>query len=213
MPIYKELSIMLVHVPKTGGTSFEIYMCQKLGIINMADEPMKYLYSYEPVLPEYNHSLQHLTYSGIERVLALQEDCMSNYTVYAIVRNPYERMISELLWRHRILKDSTPESVVQQTELYLNDESTFDNHKTPQYEFITCNKIIIPNIKIMRTETLTQDMHDNGFADFNHQINTSKSVMPDPLDDSTYAKFYSPEFKKIIQEYYRDDFEIFGYEY
>ena len=43
-----------------------------------------------------------------------------------------------------------------------------DNHNIPQYKFISDeNDVLYPQIKILRTESLTKDMKEYGYKDFN----------------------------------------------
>jgi hypothetical protein len=52
---------------------------------------------------------------------------------------------------------------------YVYENSNiYDNHNIPQYKFITDNDDnIINNIIILKTETLTDDMKNLGYNDFN----------------------------------------------
>ena len=86
---------------------------------------------------------------------------------------------------------------------------SFDNHKTPQYLYLVDENGDLPkNIVIMKTETLTQDMHNYGFRDFNihHNMNYSK------YDNRKYMALLNRQSIDLINDYYRRDFEMFGYD-
>lgn len=97
----------------------------------------------------------------------------NNIKIISIVRNPYERIISDLFFYNLITITSTKEKVFEVIKLYLLND--LDNHNIPQYKFITNeNKELIDNIHILHTETLTDDMHNLGYSDFNIYENINK---------------------------------------
>ena len=73
----------------------------------------------------------------------------------------------------------------------------------------------------MRTETLTKDMRAHGFSDFNVKQNTLHHViaLPDMSEDTEqiqppckYIKYLNAASIQMINRYYREDFELFGYQ-
>lgn len=80
-----------------------------------------------------------------------------------------------------------------------------DNHNIPQHVFITNdNKELIPNIHILHTKTLTTEMHELGYTDFNNHehANTEKVDYYDYLNNDSI---------KLINDFYDDDFRLFNY--
>jgi hypothetical protein len=58
---------------------------------------------------------------------------------------------------------------------YLSSKS-LDNHNIPQYEFIIDdNNEIIPDIKILHTESLNAEMHNLGYKKFKLHCNDNKN--------------------------------------
>jgi len=181
------------------------------------------------------HSMQHMTwveiykhrdilwphgspinnYSNSTRPVggSLQAPCSNTaLRIFAIVRNPYDRVVSDLFF-HNLLKSShviEPNIVYEQLKKYLDSPGTFDNHKTPQYEFVVdeCGNLL-PNIHIMNTESLTQDMRNYGFRDFNLHRNATNVKLPAAV--TKYAALLNPESIDLINSYYWRDFEYFGY--
>ena len=73
--------------------------------------------------------------------------------MFTVVRNPYDRVISDLFWNELIKKDFTTENVydvIKNNFLYRDD---LDNHNKPQYKFITDENLkLIPNIKYLNVK-------------------------------------------------------------
>ena len=285
MPYFKDNKLLLIHIPKTGGTSVEKYFSQKynkkIGIENLYfsyyentinNEITKYRKAWKQILynkkkineknntsikkalsfssidsldsinrdsiyefrlfkkirlsKELQHSLQHLTWIEMQRHKDIlwcdveSQDIISDnpydrneYEVLTIVRNPYDRIISELLFRGIINKDSIlrPKAVYLKLKKYLEkDDNIFDNHKLPQYMFVL-NEMgnIIENLTILHTETLNEDMKRLGYSDFNHHFQVSKCKISSGV--TKYSNVLNKNAIEIINKYYKRDFELFGY--
>ena len=92
MPILHSAKIIFVHIPKTGGGSIE----KSLGIYG-SDNNGNLTPDLSILYGKYkNKFLQHLTISEIkERNIKDFE----SYKKISFVRNPYDKIISEYLWR------------------------------------------------------------------------------------------------------------------
>ena len=197
MPYYKDIELLFIHIPKTGGTSLENYLKKTY------KETLFSGYGNN-ILPEddlQKNSLQHQTYSTIYKYRDILEvDFNSNLKVLTIVRDPYDRIISDLFFFELIKKDNTCETVYNIIKDYLYKDC-YDNHNIPQYKFITnSNEELIENIKIFRTETLTQDIHNYGFTDY---IGTKSNII--------HINYLNNDSIQLINIFYKKDFELFNY--
>ena len=197
MPYYKDIELLFIHIPKTGGTSLENYLKKTY------KETLFSGYGNN-ILPEddlQKNSLQHQTYSTIYKYRDILEvDFNSNLKVITIVRDPYDRIISDLFFFELIKKDNTCETVYNIIKDYLYKDC-YDNHNIPQYKFITnSNEELIENIKIFRTETLTQDIHNYGFTDY---IGTKSNII--------HSNYLNNDSIQLINIFYKKDFELFNY--
>lgn len=175
------------------------------------------------LVKELGHSLQHLTWLELQQSKDIlfgkyQEVVSKNvyernqYEIITIVRNPYDRVVSDLLF-NRIINETNimnPEIVNRKLKKYLEKNDSFDNHKLPQYLYIVDEHgEIIENITILRTESLTHDMKLIGFADFNYNLQTSKcNIEP---KETKYISALNRDSIELINKYYKLDFEMFGY--
>src|SRR5436305_8741969 len=98
MPIFKKAKALFIHIPKTGGTSVEkeLYLREKPE--NRYNH--KTFYSTEPhkYNGRLNYSLQHFTLRDLK--IALGKNVLKAFkTVFSIVRNPFDRLVSEFHYR------------------------------------------------------------------------------------------------------------------
>jgi hypothetical protein len=197
MPYYKEIELLFIHIPKTGGTSLENYLKKTY------KETLFSGYGNN-ILPEddlQKNSLQHQTYSTIYKYRDILEvDFNSNLKVLTIVRDPYDRIISDLFFLVLINRNDTCETVYNIIKDYLYKDC-YDNHNIPQYKFITdSNEELIENIKIFKTETLTQDINNYGFTDY---IGRKSNII--------HSNYLNNDSIQLINIFYKKDFELFNY--
>ena len=206
MPYFKNnnLNLLFIHIPKTGGTSLEKYLSKKYNI------PLDSKSLYSSSKNGYkNVSLQHQTYHTLfKKKKEFGIDFSSNnLKIISIVRNPYERTVSDLFYFKLITINTTQKEVFENLKKYIVSE-TYDNHNIPQHLFLINNKKINKkHIEIFKTETLTDDLIKYGFVDFNIHKNINK------FDNINYYDFLNIDSIKLINDYYKKDFELFDYKF
>jgi hypothetical protein len=206
MPYFKndKNNLLFIHIPKTGGSSVENYFSKKYNIPLNNNS----LFGENKLYTEntFYATLQHILYKTIlknKKLFKINEDKLQ---ILSIVRNPYNKIISDLFYNNYINKFSTKEYVFKALQKFINiDSRVVDNHNLPQYLFIQNNGIIDSRIKILHTETLTKDMINLGYTDFNIITNKNK----DNIND--YYKYLNNDSIKLINFYYSKDFELFNY--
>ena len=210
MPYFKDnnINILFIHIPKTGGSSLEVYFSKKFNIPLNNKSLFLYL---KPELKEYltlNSSMQHMPYKVIFKNKKLFNINFSNIKIITIVRNPYERIISDLFFFNKITISTSREEVFDIIKTYvLLEPSKLDNHNIPQVNFILDkNNKILSNIHILHTETLTDDMHNLGYTDFNNYDNSNPNKVT-----LNYYDYLNNDSIKLINHFYCLDFKFFNY--
>ena len=204
MPYYKNesINILFIHIPKTGGSNIEQNLKKKCNQTVFSQWKNDLLPS-----PYNNVSLQHQTYMTIYNYKNELNIDFENIKTFAIVRNPYDRIISDLFLFKFINKNTSPEKVfdlIKNNYLYRDN---LDNHNIPQYKFVTNEKNeLIENIKIFKTETLN---------DFNKEINNYLNLninLKKQNVNKDYSEYLNNDSIKLINEFYSKDFELLGYD-
>lgn len=209
MPYFKndDINVLFIHIPKTGGSSLELYFSSKFNI------PLnnKSLYNFiedKQLLDKnmkINVSLQHITYNQIFEYSNIFNINFDNIKIITIVRNPYERIMSDLFFFNLIPINATKETVFDIIEKYLVSEN-YDNHNIPQHKFITNYKgEIVQNIHILKTESLTNDMNNLCYSDFNIFENTNRNKV------ENYYHYLNKNSIDIINNFYHLDFILLNY--
>lgn len=231
MPYFKndKINLLFIHIPKTGGSSIEKYFFIKYSLkLNFntlySDERREHIlglncgerfntlpfdkFNYSLLDSKHNldiTSLQHLTLNTIICNKDIFKINNNELKIMTILRNPYTKIISDLFWFELIDINSNQNEVYEKIKIFVNSNK-YDNHNLPQYQFlIDKNNKIDKNIIILKTESLTKDMHNLGYTDFNLFENVNKIKYD-------YLIFLNYDSIKLINTFYSLDFYYFNYD-
>ena len=213
-----EIKYIFIHIPKNGGTSIE----NKLDKIKLIS---KKFYDNVPI--------QHLTLPYIKNNLNLKNYDKS--IKFTIVRNPYEKLLSDYYWQIRVgcfsldgkldkngiwrkkkLKDvvvpNFDEFLNLVEDVVLNDkyhENIFYDHFRPQYQFIYDNGINLSD-KIFKLEHFDQIQKFIDNICLKNNIKTKWKVTNKSNKKTKIV--LSLEQKEKIYRIYKLDFDLFNYQ-
>lgn len=191
MPLSKKDKICFVHIPKTGGTSVE----KHLGIMNKES-----LWENTVYQEDIRTSPQHYSLSRIEQEVGNIND----YFIFSIIRHPYERLISDFIWRHK--RGKRKDSFVFNEKEFVKWCRGIDfkvDHDMPQNYFLDQHCPLI-----LRTETLTEDYNKYvypifpEYGELDKHFNSSAEKKQINITKST---------KSIIYNLYKEDFDRFNF--
>lgn len=211
MPYFNndELNLLFIHIPKAGGSSVEQYLSNKYSI--KLDTSALYGFFSDDFKKQHNitkiYSLQHYTYNELYDMREiLNIDFTDDLKLFTVVRNPYYRLLSDLFFLGLLKRETDKNEVPRIIRRYIVRNK--DNHAIPQFRYIVDKDgYLLPNIKILKTETLNSDMVKMGFSDFNTHECKNRIGMSDRYDD-----FLTPDVIKLVHFFYEEDFKYFNYD-
>jgi hypothetical protein len=213
MPYFRkdDINILFIHIPKTGGTSLSFYFSSKYKIPLNNDCLFRFIDKKKQFENNIiiDSSLQHITYKQIVEYKKIFNVDFNNIKIITVVRNPYERIVSDLFWFKKIHLNTSKEEVTDIIKTLIKSNE-LDNHMIPQNVFVTDkNNNLVENLHILRRETLTNDMHELGYEDFNLYMNVNSNKNAN--NKINYYDYLNNQSIEIINEFYHNDFILFGY--
>jgi len=214
MPICHDKKLLFIHVPKTGGSSIEKALdVQHLDALyshkRCADAMPDVVQLFQGEQQKKVHAVtpQHLTAAQLKIILGKTFD---EYHKFAVVRNPYDRMVSEYCYiqSNQDLRFNAYKRINFKTFVYkvLNlpemvRHSLFDSHLNTQHSFLyDCFENPLVD-KVFKFETLIDVFNEYNLKHL-HERKSNRTHWRDYLDD---------ESKRLINDAYNKDFETFHY--
>lgn len=216
MPISHKYKSIFVHIPKTAGSSVE----SALGISNINDlynigktnGVLKVTNTETLSYKEYRNILlkspQHYTLQELKKII--DKSTIDDYLKFSIVRNPYDRFVSEYKYNKQFNFLSFDEYVNYVMSLAAVERNWFfDGHLETQTSFLSDETgVIDQSVKIFKFEEL--DALKNfvnrltGISNFPHKLKSTNTA--------TFISFYTNKTENMIYEFYKDDFVNFSYD-
>lgn len=198
MPIFKKNGkrLAFIHIPKAAGSSIERYFT------DLGWKMTFYLPCSDPNLP----SEQHFTYTVLRERVPDLDDIPS----FCVVRDPFQRMVSEWRWQRDIMKNTmlSFSDFVRRVDMSLRSSRTYwDNHWRPQSDFVS-DEID----SVIRMESLKKEFE--AFLDMQGLDPSIKLPMINRTRKTARTRLRikaTPEAIERLVRIYRDDFEQFGY--
>ena len=142
------------------------------------------------------------------------EELKSKYDWFVVVRNPYERLISEFYYRHSgtKIKGNIDDIDEEQFNLciknkVLKHDTNYGGHYSEQYKYIDKNAVIhiikFENIEVEFNELMKKYNLDIVLNETHNRCKHKKKFS---------VKSFTPELIKLINEVYDKDFTTFGYD-
>lgn len=204
MPISHTHKAIFIHIPKTGGQSISAMLgIQKHDVSQWYGREVQDGQSWKD-----GFVVTHMRIEDIKKRVDI-----SKYYIFAFVRNPYTRIISEYNWRMRnraAFEEPTGElmSFLEYCELLLskwdkimaNPNITERQHVTPQHKYVDSS-----------VDIYSYENFIHGCLKIQKRLGMVK-----PIPRVNIGQYYTKHTDKTIEitrELYRGDFERFGYSY
>ena len=202
MPIYtkKNESILFIHIPKCGGSSFSDFLLR-----NKYEESLSVRGKALKDIDFWKSSPQHLHRDILKKLLNFEKFDK----ILTIVREPFERLKSEYYWllNSGIIneKENIPEKWFDDLkENYHSNKYIYDNHIRPQNEFILNESKIFKLEEQGINQAIKYAINKNPFRIFNNK----------KLKKTKKSEFIDNQFLEIqeeIKNFYSEDYRILDY--
>lgn len=220
MPICHNRKLIFVHIPKNGGTSIEkslnlehlenLYSKTPIKYSGMSIDKSRFT-SNKELDDMWYRTPQHLTAEQIRKLYPIVFN-NPEYKSFAIVRNPYDRLVSEWAYiqSHAVtlskdFKNMSFDEFAYSVFLLPSFTRTllFDSHLDTQKSYIVDNNgnTIVNNV--FRFE----EIHEC----FNWLNIPSAKCMES--NHRSYHEYYNKDLQKFVYDIYKEDFEHFKYPY
>ena len=218
MPVSHSHKTIFVHIPKTAGSSIEkalqIHGSDNLGSLDLNQRILfgSRIWKLKSWCIR-DKALQHLTANQIRRELGHQT--FEQYFKFSVIRNPYDRVISDWFHMKRRFKDPdlTLEGYfkhyVMKSRKKLLKWALYDDHFMEQSQFIYRGSRCLVDF-VAKFENL-----DHDWEVICNKLGI-KSVLPQAMKSSyrlAYQEYFEPQTKKLCEELYRNDFQLFDYKF
>lgn len=193
--------LFFIHIPKNAGTSIED--CFKKKNINIGKFYFNKKKKFKLSIKNNKNNPWNLWHIPPKYFL---DNSYKNKILFAIVRNPYDRIISECKYRGGKCNDIN-KFIIENLKAYKKNKFILDSHLIPQSEFIKGN---VECKEIIRFENLNKD-----FEKLLKKYNYPKMDLPHNNKSNIKKKISINILNKktinLINEIYEEDFKNFGY--
>jgi hypothetical protein len=188
--VYKNNSVFFVHIPKTGGTSIYTNLRSQGATVE----------GYNPWMQTYlNVSSHHL--DAVERQQYFKKSFKNEF---AILREPWERTLSEYIYRTKDIEFKKINNWLYVNLILVKKIPTnWDNHFKPMTEFINNDTKLFSFNRIPEVRNWINKKLD---YDFKYSIVSNQSP--------TYTKYSKEELLnnsvlELWQDYYQKDIDLY----
>ena len=202
-------NIFFIHIPKNAGSAINKHFRDKYNILVGRHFFLKNRNKYKKIKKKYGISAYHIPPSYFEK----DNNPYDNKVLFCVVRNPYDRMVSEFKFYNKFYKKNNNPSkenlnkfIKKIPKLIQGKKIKYDGHLLPQYKYL--ENINIKSENILKFENLDEDF--NNFCSNNnlpiHKLSKSNRTI-----SKLSVEDLDQESKDIIYKIYEKDFKDFGY--
>lgn len=233
MPLFHEHSLVFIHIPKNAGKSIEAAFLGEKAPNSGKRTPINALSKFllrrtarnEPYHDllgslDYTFAAQHMTWHEITSLGILRANGCLGYLPFAVIRNPYDRVISSVLHhfarqiRSGALEIRNSEDFTWALHEWLDEEPRDHNHiahKRNQFDFLTIDGNSLEISELLRYENLSSDLE--GFCN-------RLGIKPVKLGwegrnkrDRDYRDYFCMNGKNLLRKHYGKDLDLLGYKF
>jgi hypothetical protein len=229
MPVFLDLGLLFVHIPKNAGRSIEEALfgeaqaphSGRRSTLNRAMHALTVLTAPKGVRSRLVGTLdqvlvaQHLTYGEMDLLGLLPQ---GPFVPFAVCRNPYDRAVSSVSHfadaRTHAATPNTPDEFERALLAWLDREPTDHNeraHRRPQIDYVHDRRGQRAVETVLRYETLGND-----FSAFMTRVGQPQITLPwhgRSKRSRDHRDYLTPAARARVEAEFGDDIEAFGYKF
>jgi hypothetical protein len=202
----KELNTIFVHVPKTAGQSIEHVFLQELGLSWQQRSLLLLRPNKDPTLGP--PRLAHLFAREYYECNHMSEEEFSRHFRFSVVRNPYDRVVSQYKFRYQPAGLSFP-AFVEHLRADLSGRTEKPRHLAPQHDFLFSATGSLLMDVVIRFERLQEEVAPIFSRLFGQSV--PLPVVNRSADRTPAREFYDDVTKRTVAGLYEADFDSFQY--
>lgn len=218
MIAYK-LKTIFIHITKSAGSSIEV----ALNEVEQRDDG-----AIDPMTGEFVKVVtgreKHMTARAVQEFVG--DEIWNDYFKFSVVRNPFDRFHS-LWWNGRHVGKHHTMTFAEFTNYALRrtlgahlahwrkGQWTMHQRFWPQAQFLRSRNGMMEMDQVLRFESISDD-----FAELARHIGLPSTNLPKvlmknrrPQSRRPYAEDYDDKTRAIVGDYYREDLEVFNYDF
>lgn len=207
--ICRRRRFIFIHTPRTGGQSIEHVLFP--GYTFSDREDREHLHGWHVSLGWLNHLTAEETIArgGVDSELA------GAFCMFAFVRNPWERLVSEYCWKFPDAEVSFRDFIFAVADggnprvvTRYRSRRAYEQHVRPQSEYLFCASGNLMVDELGRYERVEED-----FRRICSQIGVGKVSLPymNASRHAPYPDYYDAETRRVASRLYAEDLDNFAY--
>ena len=211
---------IFIHIPKAAGMTIRKSPFLVDKIIPATSKIHKSPQYSQAVLDKMNsigdhHGFEHARWRD------LNEDIRERFPAFAVIRNPWDRVVSRYFFAKKVIevekKEPRGKHAIESFEAFLEERHIWGNQKYmwhrairgwyPAFDYVTDVKGKI-RCDLLRFENLNEDLCKY----FNLQT-MSRARNVTALNPGSYRDLYTPKTIQIVADWYKADIDTFGYDF
>jgi hypothetical protein len=218
MPISHPHKTIFVHIPKTAGTSAEAVLGMHGEKKDIGVKP--YFNQQLDIEHLYGRQMQHMTAQGIKATLN-NDALFDAYFKFAIVRNPWDRLVSALAWTDQkwargeeLNAADFDRQVMQMYEQFRAAASSSQPGSLPAYVYPQYLYLIDPNGKLMVNFIAKYENLQADWRMICERLGVD-AELPRRMKSHhrNYREYYGEQTRRLVAEVYAADVRLFQYEF
>ena len=209
-----------VHIPKNGGMTIRHSPMLKQKIVVSTNNYHKSSEYTNGLLRKMKETGDH---PGIEhaRWRDITPDLTNRIQSFAIIRNPWDRVVSRFFFAKQVIevekKESTSYADISSFEAFLEERHKWGNEEYMWHRAIRgwypATDHVTDEHGVLKCDMLSFENYNQDVCDYFNLAEMSRARNVTALNKGSYRDIYNNDTIQIVADWYKSDIEMFGYDF